>query len=70
MLVLKRKVGESFQVGDATVTLLGHCNGAARFGINAPKETPVYRSEVPHNRKTVSFPLEHIRRENRQRKAG
>jgi carbon storage regulator len=47
MLVFSRKQGESFFIGDdIEVTVLGYHGKQVRFGINAPKELPVHRSEI------------------------
>lgn len=47
MLVLTRKQGESIKIGDDIEIVLTEINkGSVRIGILAPKEMPVYRSEV------------------------
>ncbi len=48
MLVLTRKIGETFIVGeDITVTVVDIVGGnKVRIGINAPSSVPVYREEV------------------------
>ena len=47
MLVLTRKVDESITIGgNITVTVLGIRGGQVRIGIDAPKETPVNRTEL------------------------
>lgn len=48
MLVLTRKIGETFVVGDdITVTVVDIVGGnKVRLGINAPASVPVYREEV------------------------
>jgi carbon storage regulator len=47
MLVLTRKVDESITVGtNITVTVLEIRGGQVRLGIEAPKQTPVHRTEV------------------------
>ena len=48
MLVLTRKIGETFVVGDdITVTVVDIVGGnKVRIGINAPSSVPVYREEV------------------------
>lgn len=56
MLVLTRKIGETFVVGDdITVTVVDIIGGnKVRLGINAPSSVPVYREEI----------YELVRREN------
>lgn len=47
MLVLTRKTGESIKIGDhVTVKILSVRAGQVKIGIEAPKETPVYREEI------------------------
>jgi carbon storage regulator CsrA len=47
MLVLSRKVGESFLIGDLiTVTVVRIAGGGVRLGIEAPVEYTVVRSEL------------------------
>ncbi len=47
MLVLTRKVEESISIGNnITVTVLGIRGGQVRIGIEAPRDTPVNRTEV------------------------
>ncbi len=56
MLVLTRKIGETFVVGDdITVTVVDIIGGnKVRLGVNAPSSVPVYREEI----------YELVRREN------
>lgn len=58
MLVLTRKIHESFVVGDdIKVTIIDIIGGnKVRVGIEAPQEVPVYREEI----------YEQIKAENRQ----
>ena len=47
MLVLSRKVGESFVIGDKiTVTVVRITGGGVRLGIEAPPECNVVRKEL------------------------
>jgi carbon storage regulator len=48
VLVLTRKIGETFVVGDdITITVVDIVGGnKVRIGINAPTSVPVYREEV------------------------
>lgn len=47
MLVLTRKVGETFMIGDeVTITILGKRGNQTRFGVKAPKEIDVHREEI------------------------
>jgi carbon storage regulator len=47
MLILTRKLGESIHIGDQIkVTLLEIHGNQVRIGIDAPKDTKIYREEV------------------------
>ena len=47
MLVLSRKVGESFVIGDKiTVTVVRIAGGGVRLGIEAPADHTVVRQEL------------------------
>lgn len=47
MLILSRRTGESFFIGDnVRVTVLGARGNQIRLGIDAPEETVVHRKEV------------------------
>jgi len=47
MLILTRNINQSIIIGDdITVTVLGVKGRQIRFGIEAPKEISVHRSEV------------------------
>ena len=55
MLVLTRKAGEGIVIGDnITVKIIELKSGGIRIGIDAPRETKIYRQEV----------FERIRQEN------
>ena len=48
MLVLTRKPSESIRIGDRiTVTVLEVLGNRVRLGIDAPREIPVLRGELP-----------------------
>jgi carbon storage regulator len=46
MLVLTRRIGEAFLVGDAEVTILEMRGGAIRVGIAAPRSVTILRKEL------------------------
>ena len=47
MLVLTRKVGEGFLIGDdVTVRIIELKGGTIRIGIDAPKDKKIFRQEV------------------------
>ncbi|MBM9513157.1 carbon storage regulator CsrA [Desulfobulbus marinus] len=47
MLVLTRKAGEGIVIGDnITVKIIEMKSGGVRIGIDAPRETKIYRQEV------------------------
>lgn len=47
MLVLSRKAGEGFLIGDdITVTVIESKGGTIRIGIDAPKNKKIFRQEV------------------------
>lgn len=48
MLILSRKPGQSFEIGNnVVITIIGIKSGnQIRIGINAPKDIAVHRSEV------------------------
>jgi len=48
MLVITRKVGESFVIGDnINVTICRIRGDSTRIGIEAPPHVPVLRAEIP-----------------------
>jgi carbon storage regulator len=47
MLILTRRVSERIMIGnDVTIVVLGVRHGQVRFGVTAPKDTPVHREEI------------------------
>ncbi|CAM3828640.1 Carbon storage regulator [Pseudomonas reidholzensis] len=47
MLVISRDVGEVITIGDdIQIHVLAVINGVVRFGVSAPREVPVHRTEV------------------------
>ena len=47
MLVITRKVNESFLIGDnVKITIVKTDRGNVRIGIEAPKDVPVVRTEI------------------------
>jgi carbon storage regulator len=51
MLVLSRKLGQSFHVGpDIRVTIVTIDRNSVRVGIEAPSEVPVQREEIAFER--------------------
>lgn len=57
MLVLTRKIGESFRIGDdIEIVITGIERNKVKVGIRSPSHIPVYRSEL----------YERIQEENRQ----
>ncbi len=49
MLIISRKVGETFFIGDdIKVAVLGVKGNQVRIGIQAPKDVEVHREEVYH----------------------
>lgn len=46
MLVISRKEGETVQIGEATVTVIGRRGSEVRLGIVAPPDVPVVRDDA------------------------
>jgi carbon storage regulator len=47
MLIITRRVGEGFRIGEHTrVVLIEIDRGKARLGIDAPRDIPVFRDEL------------------------
>ncbi|MGQ9425401.1 carbon storage regulator CsrA [Gilvimarinus sp. F26214L] len=47
MLILSRRKGESFMIGDdIKITVLSQRSNQVRIGIDAPRSMPVHREEV------------------------
>ena len=46
MLVITRKPGQSFVIGDLAVTILAVRGKGVRVGVSAPKNTSIVRSEL------------------------
>lgn len=74
MLVIKRKSGESFVLGEnIEITVLGYENGAVKLGIKAPKDITVLRSELireveNENESAISFDLDVLKQLNLEKK--
>ncbi len=55
MLVLTRKIGESFVIGDSiTITVVSSKGGQVRVGIDAPKDLAITRSELGIGKRSES----------------
>lgn len=74
MLVIKRKFGESFVLGEnIEITVLGYENGAVKLGIKAPKDITVLRSELikeveSENESAIEFDLDMLTKLNLEKK--
>jgi carbon storage regulator len=57
MLVLSRKLGEKIYVGDSIcITVVDIDRGKIRLGIEAPRDVPIFRSELKDHRPRQSAP--------------
>jgi carbon storage regulator len=62
MLVITRKLEEKITIGnDITISILGVKGNHIKLGIDAPKHTPIYRTEVynsiiEENRRAATVP--------------
>ena len=61
MLVLGRKLGESFTVGNATITVVETRRGKVRLGIEAPPDVLILRSELVQEAIRNGVPISAIR---------
>lgn len=59
MLIISRRCGESFIIGDdVKITVLSVKGNQIRIGIDAPKETTILREEVRDRRPPSTSPEE------------
>ena len=59
MLIISRRCGESFIIGDdVKITVLSVKGNQIRIGIDAPKETTILREEVRDRRTPSTSPEE------------
>ncbi|MGV3024290.1 carbon storage regulator CsrA [Clostridium thermobutyricum] len=67
MLVIRRKEGESFIIGDdIEIKIVALENGTVQIGIDAPKEIEILRKELykeveTENKKAMDFDLEMLK---------
>jgi len=53
MLVLSRRIGERFQIGDDIIITFLECRGSScKIGIEAPKEIKINR--IPNERRNIN----------------
>jgi carbon storage regulator len=58
MLVLSRKLGQRFQVGqDVRITVVKIDRNSVRIGIEAPDDVTVYREEIVPRDSTSDLPV-------------
>lgn len=59
MLILSRRNGESFIIGDdIKITVLSQRSNQVRIGIDAPRDLPVFREEVLNRQKQTQSTTE------------
>ena len=46
MLILTRKSGQSIRIGGNIIVTVIRSHGAIKLGIDAPKDIPIWRSEI------------------------
>lgn len=51
MLIISRKPGESFLIGDDIEVIILGMDGKVRIGIDAPENVPILRKEIAETRR-------------------